>query len=114
LPEIAAIEDDMRSRGFDPAQPVATLYVDHVFYVLDGHARVAAAARAGVAFVPCVIAASNDQAYRHGSSARQYVREAVDDALVREWQDAVGFRFHDEMWKGRATRDIDAQGRAAP
>jgi CMP/dCMP kinase len=112
---LAALEKEMVSRGFDPEEKVVTLYVDHVFYIVDGHARVAAALRTGVAFVPAVIAAFNDQPYRGGLSARQYVRDAVHESLVHDWQDAIGFRFQDELWKGRAgaTPDIDAQGRAA-
>ena len=84
------------------SKPIRTLYVDHVFYIIDGHARAAAALRAGTQFVSAVLAASNDEPYVHGSSARQYVADAVDHSLISDWQTAVGFRYPEEIWKGRA------------
>jgi cytidylate kinase len=81
---------------------LVTLYVDHVFYVVEGHARAAAAVRRGTRFVACSIAASNDEAYIRGLTARQHIRSCVDDALVHDWEAAVGFQYQEEMWKGRA------------
>jgi CMP/dCMP kinase len=93
------------SAGTDNTDPpIATLYVDHVFYIVDGHTRAAAALKAGTQFVSCTISASNSERYRGKLSARQYVRNAVDDALIAEWEAAAGFRFEGEIWKGRAHR----------
>jgi cytidylate kinase len=99
--QISLAEKSIRSRGFDSGEPITTLYVDHVFYVLDGHARAAAAIRSGTKFVPCVIAASNSEPSIRGLTARQYVRGAVHESLVSDWEQAVGFRYEDQLWKGR-------------
>jgi cytidylate kinase len=90
------------SSGLDGGSPLAVLYVDHVFYILHGHAQAAAAVRAGTRFVPGTIAASDDEPCIPGLSARQYVQDAVQDSLVFDWEDAVGFRYEEKIWKGRA------------
>jgi predicted cytidylate kinase len=97
----SGVEESVRARGFDLEKPIATLYVDHVFYVVDGHARAAAALRTGTKFVTCKITASNDEAYTGDLTARQYVRKAIHPALISAWQETVGFRYEGEMWKGR-------------
>jgi CMP/dCMP kinase len=100
--ELRSLEDKMQKHGYDSMQPIRTLYVDHVFYIVDGHARVAAALRTGSAFVSAVITASNDEPYMHGFGARQYVSDTFAPSLISEWESAVGFRYPDEIWKGRA------------
>jgi predicted cytidylate kinase len=87
------------------ARPLITLYVDHVFYIVDGHTRAAAGVRQGTRFVACGIAASNDEPYIGASTAREYVRNAVHDSLVHDWEAAVGFQYQEEMWKGRGKRE---------
>jgi ParB-like chromosome segregation protein Spo0J len=93
---------------------LVTLYVDHVFYIVDGHTRAAAAVRQGMRFVACSVAAANDEPYIRGLTARQYIRNAVHDALVHDWETAVGFQYQEEMWKGRAggTRRSEPESRA--
>lgn len=98
----ADAELDLRQQGFDAASPIRVVYVDHVFYILDGHAQVATALRTGTKFVVCALAASNDELCTGGITARQYVADAVHDALISEWERAVGFRYPEEIWKGRA------------
>jgi cytidylate kinase len=95
-------------------RPLVTLYVDHVFYIVDGHARAAAAVRQGMRFVACSVAAANDEPYIRGLTARQYIRNAVHDSLVHDWETAVGFQYQEEMWKGRAggTRRSEPESRA--
>jgi CMP/dCMP kinase len=105
------LEESMRSGGFDSTQPIRTLYVDHVFYILDGHARAAAALRTATQFVSAVIVASNDETLAQGASARQHVSDAMDPSLISDWEAAVGFRYPDEIWKGRA--GAGAHGRTA-
>jgi CMP/dCMP kinase len=94
--------------------PLLMLYVDHVFYIVDGHARAAAAVRQGMKFVSCSIAAANDETYIRGLTAREYIRDAVHDSLIHGWEAAVGFRYQEEMWKGRAqgTRASEPESRA--
>jgi cytidylate kinase len=105
LARLASIEESVRQNGFDLSSRINTLYVDHVFYVVEGHARAAAAIRTGTKFIPCIVAASNDETYMGELSARQYVRNAIHEALVSDWEAAVGFRYQEEIWKGRAGRD---------
>jgi predicted cytidylate kinase len=100
--KFGAVAESIRTRGFDINQPIATLYVDHVFYIVDGHTRVAAALKAGTQFVSCTISASNNERYRGELSARQFVKSAVNDSLISEWEAAAGFRYEGEIWKGRA------------
>jgi len=100
--KLGEVEENMQKHGFDSTRPIRTLYVDHVFYVVDGHARAAAALRTGTQLVSAVIAASNDQPYIHGLSARQHVSETVHHSLISDWEAAVGFRYPDEIWQGRA------------
>jgi CMP/dCMP kinase len=97
-----AIESDICRGGFDPARPIAVLYVGHMFYVVDGHLRTMAAFKSSTRFVPAIIAASNNEPYLSGLTAHQYVKDAVSDALVYAWEEAIGFRYRDEVWKGRA------------
>jgi cytidylate kinase len=94
--------------------PLATLYVDHVFYIVDDHVRAAAAVRQGVKFLECRIAASNDEPFISESTTRDYIRNTVHDSLVRDWETAVGFRYQEEMWKGRAaaSRRSEPESRA--
>jgi len=96
----------------DPGDPVRTLYVDHVFYVSEGHARVAAALRGSAPFVAATVAAANDQPYTAGLTARQHIRETVDASLISEWEQAVGFRFQDDLWQGRSARGEGSTSRA--
>jgi predicted cytidylate kinase len=97
----SAVEESVRTRGFDLAKPIATLYVDHVFYIVDGHARAAAALRTGTKFVTCAISASNNEPYLGPVGARDYVKNAVSETLISAWEAAAGFRYDGEMWKGR-------------
>jgi CMP/dCMP kinase len=98
---VKRIEDDIIARGFNVIEPISVLYVDHVFYIVDGHARVGAAIGDKLTFVPAVIRAHDDEPYE-GRTARQHVQESVTDARVYDWEEAMGFRFQDLIWKGRA------------
>ncbi|HEY7242878.1 MAG TPA: AAA family ATPase [Xanthobacteraceae bacterium] len=111
--QIRNLEEAMQKHGFESASSIRTLYVDHVFYIVDGHARAAAALRAGTQFVSAVIAASNDEPCTHGLSARAYVSEKVHHLLISDWEATVGFRYADEIWRGRAGSHAAAQSRVA-
>lgn len=93
------LEREIVAHGYSAVEPVSVLYVDHCFYVVDGHARVAASIRNELTFVPVTIAAANDEAYVNGTSARAYVRAAVSDARIREWEESLHFTFRDPIWK---------------
>jgi CMP/dCMP kinase len=84
--------------------PISTLYVGHAFFILDGHARVAAAAKSGLLFVPAFIAATDNQEYIPGLSARDYVDDAVSDSLIYDWEDAVGLKFEYPIWRSDKKR----------
>lgn len=84
------------SRG---VPPIFCVFVNHVFYVVDGHARFAAGARQGVDLLPVVVAAYGDEPYLRGLSARTYVSDAIRDSLVYDWEDALGIKYPDETWK---------------
>ena len=78
--------------------------MDHVFYIIDGHARAAAALRAGTQFVSAVLAASNDEPYVHGSSARQYVADAVIIRLSRIGRRRSAFAIQKRYGRGAPGR----------
>jgi cytidylate kinase len=96
-------EIDKATRGadFELANPVLALYVNHVFYILDGHVRTMAATKNRIQFVPTKIVASNNETYLQGLSALQYVKDAITDTMIYDWEDAAGFRYENEIWKGR-------------
>jgi CMP/dCMP kinase len=96
------VEGEIIAHGYETLHDVSALYVDHVFYILDGHARVAAAIRNKLTFVPVRIVASDDQPYVKELSARQYIQDAVNDSRVNDWEDAVGFKFRDRIWQPRS------------
>lgn len=95
------IEEDIIARGYTALDAISVLYVDHVFYILDGHARVGAAIRDKLSFIPAVITAHDDQPCRNGMTARQYVAESATASRIDDWEAALGFHFQDPIWKGR-------------
>lgn len=95
-------ENEVIAHGYDRNNEILGVYVDHVFYVVDGHARAAAAIRNKLTFVPVRIVASGDEIYTAKITARCYVQDAVSDSRIYDWEDAVGFRFQDKIWKSGA------------
>ena len=89
----------MAERGFDHATPIEVLYVDHAFFIAEGHLRAAAAVRNGLDLVPCLIVASEDEPFDRGPSAREHVRAAIAKSLIDQWEVAVGFRYEYEIGK---------------
>ena len=90
---LAEMKKSFVERGFAPNAPIDVLYVDHVFFIADGHRRAAAAVRAGLDLVPCCIAACENEIFRDGPSARQLVEAARPASLVDRWQAMLGFRY---------------------
>lgn len=90
---LASLEGSMAERGFDRRMPIEVLYVDHTCFIAEGHLRAAAAIRNRFDFVPCRIAACEDEPFAEGLSARQHVRAARTKFLIEEWEVAVGFKY---------------------
>ena len=96
---VEQILEAIRSRGFDHGHAISTIYVNHTFYITDGHNRVAAAIKAGIDFVPLKLLASEDEDYISGLSARSYVRDSVSDSGIYDWEDVVGFKYEYPIWR---------------
>ena len=96
---LAGVEKSMAERGFDHSTPIEVLYVDHAFFIAEGHLRAAAAVRNGLDLVPCLIVASEDEPFDHDRSAREHVRAAIAKSLIDQWEVAVGFRYEYEIGK---------------
>ena len=95
---IQRMEKEFGSQGMGAELSTSCAYVEHAFFVLDGHARVASALRAGVDFVPAYVAAVDDEPFQGGPSAREHVAQTVTNALVHDWEAAFGFRYAEELW----------------
>lgn len=100
---VGELESRMSGSWPSDVPPIFCLFVDHVFYVVDGHSRFAAGARQNIDLIPLVVAAYGDEPYLKGLSARRYVADAVTDSLVFDWEDALGMKYPDHAW--RAIRD---------
>jgi predicted cytidylate kinase len=94
---LASLGKSMAERGFDHAAPITVLYVDHTFFIAEGHLRAAAAVRNGLDLVPCRIAASEDEPFDRGPSAREHVRAASAKSLTSRWEIVVGSRLEHEI-----------------
>jgi cytidylate kinase len=89
----------IEANGWRYLDPIQAVSVDHIFYLVDGHARFAAAVRTGVPFMPVAVVGYNDEAFRDDMSARQYVSNAVRDSLVYQWEEELGFRYPIKLWR---------------
>lgn len=96
---LASIGKSMAEGGFDHAAPIKVLYVDHTFFIAEGHLRAAAAVRNGLDLVPCLIAACGDEPYDRSPSARAHVRAAHARSLTGRWEIAAGFGYEHEIRK---------------
>jgi len=96
---LACVEKSMAEHGFDHSAPIEVLYVDHAFFIAEGHLRAAAAVRNGLDLVPCLIAASEDEPFDRGASAREHVRAAIAKSLIDQWEVTVGFRYEHGIGK---------------
>ncbi|MDB5690977.1 MAG: cytidylate kinase [Alphaproteobacteria bacterium] len=93
------IGSDIVANGYNVINPISALYVNHRFYILDGHARVAASIRNELTFVPVSVKACDNESYMNGVTALQYVSDSVNDSRVYDWEAALEFRFRDPIWK---------------
>jgi cytidylate kinase len=94
--ELAA---SMAATGFDENRPIEVLYVEHAFFVVDGHARAGAAIRLDLEFVPLRLVGCEDGPYVSGSTARSFVENAVTESMIDGWEKAMKFRYPHPIWK---------------
>jgi CMP/dCMP kinase len=85
--------------GIDESRPIAVLYVNHAFFIVDGHARAGAAIRLGLEFVPLTLRACEDEPYLSGSTARSFVESAVTESMIRAWEKAMNFHYPHPIWR---------------
>ena len=97
--ELLQLASSIGESGFDESQPIEVLYVDHAFFIVEGHRRAGASIRAGLEYVPLKLVAADDELYAGGLAARRFVEQTVTDRLVREWEDVVNFRYPYPIWK---------------
>jgi len=96
---VQQISESISTHGFDDEQAIAALYVNHTFYIVDGHNRAAAAIKTALDEVPIQLLASGDEPSVGGMSARQYVHDSVSDSRIYDWEDAVGFKYEHPIWR---------------
>jgi cytidylate kinase len=97
--KVSDIADSMAKTGFHEEHSIGVLYVDHAFFLAHGHARLAASLRLGLAHVPLVLLACEEEPYRAGLTARSFVEEAVTESMVHDWENAMNFRYAHPIWR---------------
>jgi predicted cytidylate kinase len=85
--------------GFDETHPVEVLYVNHAFFIVDGHRRAEASLRAGLEFVPAALRACEDEICVDGVTARRFVEDSVTPDMIRAWEAANNFQYPHPIWK---------------
>ena len=96
---IGHIANAIVERGYDEDQVIRALYVNHTFFIADGHNRAAAAIKTGLDFVPVALAAAGEEQYISGLSAKKYVEDSITAGKIHDWEDAVGFQYEHEIWR---------------
>jgi cytidylate kinase len=97
--KVSDIAGSMAKTGFHEEHPIGVLYVDHTFFLAHGHARLAASLRLGLAYVPLLLLACEEEPYRAGLTARSFVEEAVTESMVHDWENAMNFRYAHPIWR---------------
>jgi len=85
--------------GFDEDRPIAALYVNHAFFIVEGHNRAGAAVQLGLQLVPLTLVAADEEPYGAGASARSLVESAVTEGAIRAWEDVLDFRYPHPIWR---------------
>jgi cytidylate kinase len=97
--KVLELAGSIAKTGFDESQPIQVLYVNHAFFVVDGHARAGASIRLGLEFVPLTLTACEDEPYLPDSTARSFVEHAVTEGMISDWEDAMNFRYPHPIWR---------------
>lgn len=85
--------------GFDENRPIGALYVDHAFFIVEGHRRAGAAIQLGLQFIPLTLIACDEEPYGSGLSARRFVENTVTEGAIRAWEDVLNFRYLHPIWR---------------
>ena len=102
--KVVELADSMSRTGFNEREPIAVVYVDHAFFVADGHARAGASIRLGLEFVPLTLMACEDEPYLPGSTARSFVEDAVTQSMISDWEAAMNFHYPYPIWRHETCR----------
>jgi CMP/dCMP kinase len=97
--KVLQLTDAIAKTGFDESQTIQALYVNHAFFIVDGHGRAGAAIRLGLEYVPLTLTACGDEFYRPGVTARRFVEDAVTESVIGDWEDAMNFHYPHPIWK---------------
>jgi ParB-like nuclease domain len=93
------LASSIAKNGFDENRPIGVLYVNHAFFIVEGHRRAGAAIRLGLQLVPLTLLACDDEPYVSEPSARSFVEKAVREGTIRAWEDAMDFRYLHPIWR---------------
>ena len=97
--KVREIAGSMAESGFDEDHPIGVLYIDHTFFVVEGHARLAASIRRSLEYVPLLLLACAEEPYRAGLTARSFIERTITETLVRDWEKAMQFRYPHPIWR---------------
>jgi cytidylate kinase len=102
--KVLELAGSIAKTGFDESQTIQVLYVNHTFFVADGHARARASIRLGLEYVPLTLKACEDEPYLPGLTARRFVENAVTESMISDWEDALNFHYPHPIWRLPARR----------
>ena len=97
--KLQELASSIAKNGFDENRPIGALYVNHAFFIAEGHRRAAAAIQLGLEFVPLMLIACEDEHYVPGSSARSFIENTVTEGTIRAWEDAMNFHYSHPIWR---------------
>jgi CMP/dCMP kinase len=97
--KVLQLADSIAKIGFDESQTIQALYVNHTFFIVDGHGRAGAAIRLGLEYVPLTLTACEDEVYLPGVTARRFVEDAVTESMIGDWENITSFHYPHPIWK---------------
>ena len=97
--KLQELASSIAKNGFDENRPIGALYVNHAFFIVEGHRRAGAAIQLGLEFVPLMLIACEDEQYAPGASARSFIENTVTEGTIRAWEDTMNFRYPHPIWR---------------
>jgi ParB-like chromosome segregation protein Spo0J len=97
--KLQELASSIAKNGFDENRPIGALYVNHAFFIVEGHRRAGAAIQLGLEFVPLMLIACEDEQYIPGSSARNFIENTLTEGTIRAWEDAMNFHYPHPIWR---------------